>query len=154
MADDDSNWDYRVVSSRVHHRSKAAAQKRAQIRTTPPSSQKIAASSILAKSNASSPRLDAQISRLQSDPMKYRARLVNWILLSGTLSLAVMSFAVVNFFMVLNASPDTIAKVRFIKMGMTLSGSVCIFLNSFCIFIICVCFKYAIEHYVAPVLRR
>lgn len=80
--------------------------------------------------------------------MKNRARIVNGAIVAGTGALFVGAYSAMNFFVILFASPEMIAKIRYIKFGMSVSGSACMFINAACIFILCVEMKYAIEHYV------
>lgn len=68
--------------------------------------------------------------------------------MAGTASLLVASYSAMSFAIVMFASPEFIVKVRYMKFGMSVSGSACMFINAACIFVLCVEMKYAIEHYV------
>lgn len=91
--------------------------------------------------------LDRQISDF-STKMRNRARIVNAAIMAGTASLLVASYSAMSFAIVMFASPEFIVKVRYMKFGMSVSGSACMFINAACIFVLCVEMKYAIEHYV------
>jgi hypothetical protein len=95
----------------------------------------------------SNPELDRQISDAYTE-MRNRTRVVNAAILTGTAALLVASYSAINFFIVMFASPEFIAKIRYLKFGMSVSGSACMFFNAACIFVLCVEMKYAIEHYV------
>lgn len=93
-------------------------------------------------------RLDEALSWFYS--MRNRAKIVNGSIIAGTASIFVAAYSSINFFIILLAPPELIAKIRFLKFGMSVSGSACMFLNAICIFILCVEMKYAIEHYTKP----
>jgi len=80
--------------------------------------------------------------------MRNRARIVNAAIIAGSASLLVASYSAMSFAIVMFASPEFIVKVRYMKFGMSVSGSACMFINAACIFVLCVEMKYAIEHYV------
>jgi hypothetical protein len=122
-----------------------------QKKDTPPQRKGIKASSSSSHSSRSNShsKLDKQIRTLDTK-MKNRPRLINLTIIAGIISLFVMSFTLMNFFTVMFASPDTIAKVRYLKLGMSVYGSLCMFLNSTCVLLLCIESKYVLERYLRP----
>lgn len=80
--------------------------------------------------------------------MRNRIKLINTTILVGTAALFCAAFSAINFVVVLAFTPEIIAKIRFLKFGMSISGSVLMFINSMCIFVLAVEIKYNFEHYV------